>query len=62
MSEKKKIILHIPVEKPRNPYALLARQRHAGAHEKPYKTERHQNKQQLKQHIRRSADNNDMDD
>lgn len=44
---KEKIVIKVPASKPRNPYALLARMRRAGAHEKSTKSQRQQHRQRF---------------
>jgi len=44
--------IRIPGLKPRNPVALAARQRNAGAHEKTEKTRRRDARQALKQQLK----------
>jgi hypothetical protein len=45
-----------PGSKPRNPYALAANQRHAGAHDKSEKTKRRNARQALKQALKQGRD------
>ena len=46
--KKRMIKMVIPIAKPRNPLALAARQRRAGAHEKSHKAKRRDDKQTLR--------------
>jgi hypothetical protein len=53
---RKTMKIKIPGTKPRNPYALAANQRHAGAHDKDEKTKRRNAKQALKLALKQGRD------
>jgi len=57
MAKRMKIVLQIPVARPRNPYVVLALNRRAGTHRKSRKNER-QEWQREKRSIEKTSINN----